>query len=248
MVRPSYVIVGWPRKIVKICVDYLGYFYYNTSETMREDSFFQTTRGRIVAALKRTPKTATELSTELGLTANAVRQHLARLERDGLVAEAKARRGRTKPSQLFSLTHDGDRLFPQRYDVLLNAVLDEVRREGGADAVATIFRNIGERSARRHAHRFEGKDAGQRVEEVAKILGEHGVLADVERLPEGFVLREHNCPFKETAVSHPQVCTVVHTLMEESLSAKPLQRTSIARGDDTCEFLVPAESGTAGGI
>ena len=215
---------------------------------MREDSFFQSTRGRIVAALKRGPRSAGDLAAELGLTANAVRQHVARLERDGLVEDAQARRGRTKPSQLFALTHEGDRLFPQRYDVLLNAVLDEVRREGGPDAVNTIFRKIGERSARRHAHRFDGKDAAQRVDEVAKILGEHGVLADVERKPEGFVLREHNCPFKETAISHPQVCTVVHTLMEETLSAAPQQLTSIARGDDACEFLVPAKSGTAGGI
>jgi len=149
---------------------------------------------------------------------------------------------------LYALTADGDRLFPQRYDVLLNAVLHEVHREGGSDAVTSLFRKIGERTARRHAHRFEGKDPAARLSEIAKILGEQGVMADVERRPEGFVLREHNCPFKETAVAHPQVCTVVHTLMEQALPAIPQQRSSIARGDDICEFLVPAESGAAGGI
>ncbi|HKW44757.1 MAG TPA: ArsR family transcriptional regulator, partial [Candidatus Eremiobacteraceae bacterium] len=147
---------------------------------MREASFFQTTRGRIVESLKRGPRTASELSAEHGLTPNAVRQHLSRLERDHLVAEARARRGPTKPSFVYALTAEGDRLFPQRYDVLLNAVLDEVRRAGGADAVASLFRNIGERSVRKNAHRFEGKDAAGRVNEVAKILGEQGVIAEVE--------------------------------------------------------------------
>jgi predicted ArsR family transcriptional regulator len=226
----------------------LATLYYNTFEAMREASFFQTTRGRIVESLKRGPRTALELSAEHGLTPQAVRQHLSRLERDSLVAEARSRRGPTKPSLVYALTPDGDRLFPQRYDVLLNAVLDEVSREGGADAVVSLFRKIGERSARKHAHRFEGKDAGGRMTEIAKILNEQGVMADVERRADGFVLREHNCPFKETAIAHPQVCTVVHTLMEQALPAKPQQRTSIARGDDTCEFLLPVESGSAGGI
>jgi predicted ArsR family transcriptional regulator len=215
---------------------------------MREASFFQTTRGRIVESLKRGPRTAAELSAEHGLTPNAVRQHLSRLERDDLVAEAASRRGHTKPSLVYALTAEGDRLFPQRYDVLLNAVLNEVRREGGPDAVASLFRHIGERSARKHAHRFEGKDTAARMTEIAKILGEQGVMADVERRAEGLVLREHNCPFKETAVAHPQVCTVVHTLLEQALPVRPQQRTSIARGDDACEFLLPVESGSAGGI
>jgi predicted ArsR family transcriptional regulator len=226
----------------------LATLYYNTFEHMREASFFQTTRGRIVESLKRGPRTAAELSVEHGLTPNAVRQHLSRLERDRLVVEATSRRGPTKPSFVYALTADGDRLFPQRYDVLLNAVLEEVGREGGPDAVASIFRKIGERSARKHSHRFEGKDPAGRLTEIAKILGEQGVIADVERRAEGFVLREHNCPFKETAVAHPQVCTVVHTLMEQALPVKPQQRTSIARGDDACEFLLPVESGAAGGI
>ena len=215
---------------------------------MREASFFQTTRGRIVESLKRGPRTAAELSAEHGLTPNAVRQHLSRLERDDLVAEASSRRGPTKPSLVYALTAEGDRLFPQRYDVLLNAVLSEVRRGGGPDAVAALFRSIGERTARKHAHRFEGKDVAGRMTEIANILGEQGVMADVQRRPEGFVLREHNCPFKETAVAHPQVCSVVHTLLERALPAKAQQRTSIARGDDACEFLLPVESGSAGGI
>jgi predicted ArsR family transcriptional regulator len=215
---------------------------------MREASFFQTTRGRIVESLKRGPRTAAELSAEHGLTPNAVRQHLARLERDDLVAEATSRRGPTKPSLVFALTAEGERLFPQRYDVLLNAVLNEVRRGGGPDAVASLFRGIAERAGRKNAHRFEGKDAAGRMTEIVEILGEQGVMADVEQRPEGFVLREHNCPFKETAVAHPQVCTVVHTLLEQALPVRAQQRTSIARGDDACEFLVPVESGSAGGI
>lgn len=208
---------------------------------MREAAFFHTTRGRILESLKKHGgSTAAELAVEHGLTANAVRLHLGRLEVDGLIREGSARRGRTKPSAVYLVTNAGERLFPQRYDVLLNAVLHELQLEEGQDRVTALFRKIGERSARKYADRFEGKGTGERVDELAKILREQGVVADCEATHDGFVLREHNCPFKDTVADHPQVCTVVHTLMNEVLPSAPEQRTSIARGDAACEFHIPS--------
>jgi predicted ArsR family transcriptional regulator len=208
---------------------------------MREDAFFHTTRGRILESLKRNGgQTAAELAAEHGLTVNAVRQHLGRLEGDSLIEEGQARRGRTKPSAVYSVTHQGERLFPQRYDVLLNAVLHELKLEAGQAGVTDLFRKIGERSARKYADRFEGKDVAGRVGEITKILREQGVVADCGAESDGYVIREHNCPFKDTVAAHPQVCTVVHTLMNEVLPQSVEQRTSIARGDAVCEFHIPA--------
>jgi predicted ArsR family transcriptional regulator len=212
---------------------------------MREDAFFQTTRGRVLESLKRRGgSTAAELATEHGLTVNAVRQHLSRLEGEGLIAEGRTRRGRTKPSVVYSVTHSGERLFPQRYDVLLNALLHELQLEGGDDRITALFKKIGERSARKYAGRFEGKALPARVDEIAKILREQGVIAESAATEGGFVIREHNCPFKETVGAHPQVCTVVHTLMGEVLPAAPEQRSSIARGDAVCEFRIPSDAET----
>src|SRR5450755_2592921 len=172
---------------------------------MRDAAFFQSTRGRILESLKRhSGRTAAELAAEHGLTVNAVRQHLGRLEGEGLIREGESRRGRTKPSAVYSVTNAGERLFPQRYDVLLNAVLHELQVEDGHDRVTTLFRKIGERSARKYADRFEGKGVAERVDEVTKILREQGVVADCEAEPGGFVIREHSCPFKETIGAHPQ--------------------------------------------
>ena len=208
---------------------------------MKDAAFFQTTRGRILESLKkRGDRTAAELAAEHGLTRNAVRQHLGRLEAEGLIAEGPARRGRTKPSAVYAVTHAGERLFPQRYDVLLNAVLHELQLEDGQDRVTALFRKIGERSARKYADRFEGKGLAARVDELTKILQEQGVVAECEAAPDGFVIREHNCPFKEAAGAHPQVCTVVHTLMHEVLPVTSEQRSSIARGDAACEFHISA--------
>ena len=106
---------------------------------MHADRFFQSTRGKIVAELRRLgTASAADLAKGFGLSPNAVRQQLVVLERDGLVVEKPVRRGPTKPTLEFSLTPEADKLFPQAYDKLLGAVLREVREQFGAPAVDRI--------------------------------------------------------------------------------------------------------------
>ncbi|HXW50735.1 MAG TPA: helix-turn-helix domain-containing protein [Candidatus Acidoferrales bacterium] len=204
---------------------------------MREQSFFQTTRGRIVRSLKtHRTRTAAQLAQEHGVTQNAVRQHLSRLGRDGLVAERAERLGRTKPTLVYSLTEEGERLFPQRYQLLLSVLMDELSREEGPARLKELFSNIGRRSAQRHAGRFAGKDLPGVVAELASFLRERGVVVEYERSGDGFTFREYNCPFKENVSTHPEICAMVHTLMEQVLPEKPRQTASIAAGDGRCEF------------
>ena len=103
---------------------------------MHETRFFQTTRGKIVTALRRRHSaSAVDLADEFGLSANAVRQQLLTLERDGYVLERSVRRGPTKPTLEYSLSPNAETLFPQRYDKMLNAVLREVKDSFGQDAL-----------------------------------------------------------------------------------------------------------------
>jgi predicted ArsR family transcriptional regulator len=75
-------------------------------------------------------------------------------------------------------------------------------------------------------------------------LRERGVVVEYEKTPSGYTFREYNCPFKDSVTSHPEICSMVHSLMEEVLPQKPRQVTSISRGDDRCEFELAASSAT----
>ena len=109
-------------------------------QIMQADRFFQTPRGRIVEALRRRKSaSAVDLSKVFGLSPNAIRQQLVVLERDGLVVEQSVRRGPTKPTHEFSLTKDGEKLFPQHYDKMLGAALREVRAQHGETGIAALF-------------------------------------------------------------------------------------------------------------
>ncbi|MBV9103594.1 MAG: winged helix-turn-helix transcriptional regulator [Candidatus Eremiobacteraeota bacterium] len=204
---------------------------------MHDARFFETTRGRIVAALRRRHgATAVELAAEFGLSANAVRQQLVFLERDGYVLERSVKRGPTKPTLEYSLTGAAETLFPQRYDRILNAVLREVREEGGDSAVVSLFDRMGKRAADRYSERFKDKDTRGRVYELSEILREGGVEADVVETKGGFELREHNCPYAKTVAEHPEVCRVIHTVLHETMPGEPVQVESLATGGHACRF------------
>ncbi len=204
---------------------------------MHDARFFQTTRGRIVAALRRRRSaSAIELAEEFGLSANAVRQQLLFLERDGYVVERAVKRGPTKPTFEYSLTAEGEEIFPQQYDRILNAVLREIRESYGAEAVEAIFTRLGERSAVNIERRTAGKGSRAKVEALASILREQGVEADVIDIAGGFELREHNCPYAKTVSEHPEICGVIHAAMDSTMPHKPFQIESLATGGSACRF------------
>ena len=88
-----------------------------------DERFFASTRGHIVALLRRAGRTVEELAQALGLSGNAVRAHLATLERDGLVQQGGMRRGSRRPAYAYRLTPRAERLFPRAYEPVLRHLL-----------------------------------------------------------------------------------------------------------------------------
>ena len=68
--------------------------------------FLATTRGQVIALLRRGARTVDELAQALNLTGNGVRAHLATLERDGALRQSGIRRGEGagKPAAVYELT------------------------------------------------------------------------------------------------------------------------------------------------
>ena len=66
--------------------------------------FWASTRGRLILLMRRGSRTVNELAAVLGLTENAVRTQLDRLERDGLVHPSGTRPGTRKPNITYDLT------------------------------------------------------------------------------------------------------------------------------------------------
>jgi predicted ArsR family transcriptional regulator len=207
------------------------------------DRFFETTRGKIVGALRqRHSASAFDLAHEFGLSPNAIRQQLVILERDGLIAGKSVRRGRTKPTVEYSLTPEADRYFPQHYDKMLNAVLREIREAGGDGAVKAVFERIGRRSAQRLNSSAHSDRVEERLTALVSALKASGVTADLQKTEPGtIVLHEHACPYATVVAENPEACSAIHTILDQLAPGKAAQVESLATGGDECRFEISVD-------
>lgn len=200
----------------------------------------RSTRMEILERLRRhTPATAESIASELGVTANAVRQHLANLERDGFVKSQPVRQQRGRPALIFSLTDLADAAFPKRYGQLASMVLTELRDMGGEEMVDEVFRRVASRHAAAIEDSLDGLDFDAKLERVVSSIARAGTLATCDERGDGGVeVAIHNCPFRNTALRFPQVCTITPHMLSNLLDAGVTQSTSIHRGDSHCTFVV----------
>jgi predicted ArsR family transcriptional regulator len=204
---------------------------------MHGDRFFETARGRIVAALRGgRGASAFDLAREFGISANAIRQQFVLLERDGLVTGSSVRRGKTKPTVEYRITPAAEKYFPQHYDRMLNAVLREVRTTGGDSAVQAIFASMSRRQAERLKARVADRPLVERVDAVTSLLRNSGVEVEAEQHAGGFTIREHNCPYSKTVGEHPEICGVIHSVMQDVVAPQVKQTDSLATGGTECRF------------
>jgi len=199
----------------------------------------RSTRMEVLELLRRKRECSAEtIASDLGVTTNAVRQHLTNLERDGFVVSHPERGGRGRPALLFSLTERADSVFPKRYGQLATMVLQEVQEMGGPQALDEVFARVAERHARGIEHELDGLDFDEKLRRVVAWIGRAGTLAEQSETPEGVKVTIHNCPFRNTALKFPQVCTITPQLITRLLGAPVSQADSIHRRDPYCSFVV----------
>jgi predicted ArsR family transcriptional regulator len=201
------------------------------------------TRQNILQYLRRRGQmTAIELSESLEIGAVGIRQHLALLERDGLVEIAGLRRSVGRPSHLYQLTPEAERYFPKSYDTFAVEILDIVADTYGKDAVNRIFSERREKIKNHCEARMQGKSRAGKVAELASILVEMGHMCEYEQDQNGaFVLIGHNCPLDCIARYYPQCCIHDKELYQELLGVSIKRETNIASGDLSCRYVIPPD-------
>lgn len=184
--------------------------------------FFDSTRGLVVLLLRRGERTVNELADQLELTDNAVRAHLAALERDGLVERAGQRRGTGKPSYAYRLTGGAEFLFPQAYGSILVQLLESTTEQFGRERSLELLRATGRRLAR--AHMPATGDLEDRVAQAADLIVAFGGAVEVSQVSEGYQVKGYSCPFSEVVSVHETFCAVVQELLEEFIGTSVQER------------------------
>jgi predicted ArsR family transcriptional regulator len=202
--------------------------------------FFETTRGQIVALLRKGSRTVEELAQALGLTDNAIRSHLASLERDGLVQQDGVRRGpgAGKPATLYEIHPEAEPLFSRAYAPVLGALLDELAEQLPAEGNEALMQAVGRRLAGAVGRRPAG-DLTARVGAAAALLNSLGGAAQVERQDGALVIRGcGGCPLSAATAHRPELCRAVEALLSEFIDA-PVTECCEHGERPRCHFEVP---------
>ena len=201
------------------------------------------TRGRIIEELAVAPRTARDLSKTLGIQESAARGHLERLEERGLVVPTFRREGVGRPRKRYLLTPSGQELFPRRYELLLDSVIEELLAREGEGYVAALFAESARRMAKQIVAEVpRARSRRDRALALANSLNNLGFRSSVAESPDGELrIVRTNCVFRHTALSHAYLlCEVFDKhLTEELLGAVGLDlQDSIGRGAVRCTQLI----------
>ncbi len=195
--------------------------------------FFDSTRGQIIILLRQKMRTVAELAGALGRTDNAIRAHLATLERDSLVRRSGESPGFRKPHYSYELTAEAEDLFTKTYGPLLNRILAALKKRFGSKQVIAVLRDVGRGIATSRELRGEAL-FNERLQQVVKLFHEFGGQAHVERSDGTALIRGTTCPLAAVTGDHPEVCQMIQTLISEIVGVPVRQKCQHAPVPKCC--------------
>lgn len=203
------------------------------------------TRTELLRLVRAEALTIGELAVALGISDNAVRNHVAAAERDGLVQQAGVQRSTGgKPARLYELSPGAEELFPKGYALVFGELVRALRDEQGDEATVDLLRRVGRRLGARGATPGDGGAA--RVAAAADLLESIGGSVDVLEEPHDWTIRANGCPLSGVVSEDPAVCALAESLVAEVTGRRVIEACQKS-GRPRCAFKVIKEGADAAG-
>lgn len=200
-----------------------------------------TTQQRLLRKLLACPQGATveDLCKALGVTHNAVRQHLTALLAAGFVARGESIASGGRPRACYVLQPAGRELFPRNYALMARGMIEYLYAHSGTAAVQDMLGAMGAQLGAEAASRI---GAAASAEEATHLLAEQldvlGYEAQTVHAGDHDEVEAWNCVFHNLAKAHPDVCRFDIAFMSAA-SGRPVQRTQcMLHGSPTCRFRI----------
>jgi len=191
----------------------------------------------MLVLLCRTRRTVGELAEDLGLTNNAVRAQLQRMQRDGLVRPAGSRRGVRKPHVDYELTNKGRQLFPRAYEPVLAKLLDGLGERLSPQSLRHVFAGVLRGLVRDRVGEVGKGDPRRRLSAIVGKLGGSDAGIQLEAGRDSSLVRPCICPLASVTASHPELCAWFAGAIGEVLGTQVKEECE--RGDSPrCGFRV----------
>ncbi|MBS0194652.1 MAG: helix-turn-helix domain-containing protein [Proteobacteria bacterium] len=197
------------------------------------------TQRKLLRTLLSRPQGATieDLCAALGISHNAVRQHLTALRARGFVEPGEAIASGGRPRAVYVLLPAGHDLFPRNYALLAQGMIEYLYAHGGVPAVQGMLTDLGARLGKQAASRLAAAgDPSQATHLLAEQLDTLGYEAEVTQADGHSEVQAWNCVFHSLARAHPDVCRFDLAFMAQA-TGRSVQRTAcMLHGQPACRF------------
>ena len=196
---------------------------------------FKSTRGKILDLLRTREWTVNELAEKLRLTDNAVRAHLASLERDRLATQSGMKPGFRKPHVTYGLGPEAEQLFPKAYGRLVSLLMSIFSRQIKPRNLRAGMRAAGRTVAQEHLRELRGKTRQQRIDAALDTLKELGGAASFKEEDGKHFIYGNGCPIAAATANHPEACLLAESLLTEIIGS-PVKERCVRGPTPSCRF------------
>lgn len=199
------------------------------------------TKEKILELLKKeTNATVSRLANIIGITEMAVRKHLTILERDSLLSVNEVRQPMGRPLQVYSLSTEADKLFPNSYQNLTVEFLLDLKELFGEEIIEVLLEKRSERQKINYLPKMHNKSFSEKVVELKNIQISKGYMAELNKIDEHtYEFIEYNCPILAVAKEYTHACSCETNMFKKVLGTDEVNRlTCKTEGGDHCRFIM----------
>ncbi len=183
--------------------------------------------------------TVQDLCDVLGVTRNAIRQRISRLEASGVIVSDQQSQSRGRPKNVYRVTAEGLHSLGEDYRELAVVLWEAIVGLEDSTVKEQLISQVRDRLADRFRRKLtEGYSADQRLDQLADEMKSSGFNVESDHTAALPILRETNCPFPMLADVDETICQVERQVLEQVLGAPVEFKNRCRDGHHCCEFEV----------
>lgn len=181
--------------------------------------------------------TIADMVRAVGLAKTSMRQQVERLVLEGWLVRERRCRGPGRPVDVFSISDQSRRLFAQQQiDVFAKLLLEEVADTARPSKLRSVLRGVGRRMVRRLGPLVGEGPPRERVQRLAELLCERGILSGASFSERLVTLHVYTCPYHGLASEHREICEMDCETMGRLVGSPMRLDRCMLDGDSHCEF------------
>ncbi|MBS3816163.1 MAG: ArsR family transcriptional regulator [Candidatus Thermoplasmatota archaeon] len=205
-----------------------------TEKTLKYPS--ENTRTEILDELLGQDLTAIDIADILSINESAVRRHLNRLEKNGLIDSYFEKASKGRPKKYFEITEEGEKLFPKETELILNILIKSIKDRMDEEELKEIADLVAEELKEYFPEVEEKEDIEKRIEKFVKSSKELGFYSSYSKEEDHYTMKHKNCVFGDLPAEQASwICSIHRKVVSDILGPVDIeQEKSMVEGDKIC--------------